>query len=364
MAVLYSSFSSHIRRTRSSGIGVAFSRRHLLAGALLAAPIVASCGLTERDGAGKGHETQPKAAAALPGRILYVADSDIWVWERGQSRRLTNDRVSRQPVWSPDGKRIAHIKIHTSSSELWVMDTDGANSRMLTHNFSTILQKNNWAFRPAWWPDSSRLLYLSDETTKDLMVWQMDPQSKQRRLFVSVPDGEGGLDMPSISPDGKRLLAISYRTASVKPQVFTFGLPSGPWRQLTEHPEGVYDPVWSPDGTKIAYTARERGRHDLWVMNADGSQQQQLTDSGTCRAPCWSPDGQHVAFISASAGTFDIWQVPMPTPAAAAAPPASAAPRQGANAGAGVADAAPKFVPAPVTRGLSIDPLSGLSWSR
>jgi TolB protein len=336
-----------------------FSRRRALSAgaAALALPLAVSCDTSVTSvPVGEGHTTAHKAEiGALSGKLLFVSDADMWLWERGQAHRLVNDRVSRQPVWSPDGKRIAHIKVHVSSAELWVMDADGANSRMLTSNFSTVLQKNNWAFRPAWWPDGSRLLYLSDETTKDLMVWQVDPQTKQRRPFLTVPDGEGGLDMPGISPDARRLMAISFRTPGAKAQVFSYTLPNGPWRQLTEHPEGAYDPAWSPDGSRVAYVVRNKGKHDLWVMNADGTGAHPLTNSGSSRAPCWAPDGQHLAFISGETGHFDLWLLSVAAPSPAPA-------TSGSSGGPAVSPGLPTAIP--LTRGASLDPVSGLSWTR
>ena len=57
------------------------------------------------------------------------------------------------------------------------------------------------------------------------------------------------------------------------------------------------DPSWSPDGTRIAFS-----RHsEIWVMNADGTNQTKLLDSDQC--PRWSPDGTKIAFE----GNGDIW---------------------------------------------------------
>jgi TolB protein len=292
--------------------------------------------------------------AAPPGRLLFVGDANIWLWEKGGVRRLTGDRLSRQPAWSPDGKRIAHVKIDTSSSEVWVMDADGANSRQLTQNtHERVLARNNWAFRPVWWPDGSRLLYLSDETTRDLMLWQIGLDGKNRRPFLTIPDLEGGMDMPSLSPDGRRIAVVLYRGPGVRSQVWTYTFATRQWQQLTETPEGAYDPAWSPDGTRIAYTVRSKGRHDIWLMDADGLNAQPVTDSGACRAPCWSPDGQYLAYISAEGGSFDLWVLPAPAPAAASA------------AQAGQAGSPPARREArPLTKGAQLDAVSGLSWAR
>jgi TolB protein len=280
------------------------------------------------------------------------------VWEKGRARQLTGDRISRQPSWSPDGKRIAHVKIDVNSSEIWVMDADGSNSRQLTHSYDPILTKNNWVFRPVWWPDASRLLFVTEEGTNDLMVWQIGLDGKNRRPFLTVPDGDGGLDMPAISPDGKRLALISYRGPALRSQVWTYGLSNGPWRQLTETSEGAYDPAWSPDGTRIAYAVRNAGKHDLWVMDADGGNQRQLTTAGGCRAPCWSPDGQQLAYLAVDGNAFDLWAMPAPAKAVEAA----------AGSVAPIASpAANPTNPAPavrLTRGAQIDAVSGLSWTK
>jgi Tol biopolymer transport system component len=60
-------------------------------------------------------------------------------------------------------------------------------------------------------------------------------------------------------------------------------------------------PAWSPDGTRIAFMGGPDGptEYDIWVMNADGSNPVQLTDSpGPDWWPAWSPDGTRIAFAS------------------------------------------------------------------
>jgi TolB protein len=312
-------------------------------------------------GADGNQRSSPPEAPPLPGRLLYVGGADLWLWEGGTARRLTGDRVSRQPAWSPDGRWIAHVKIDVSSSDLWVMDDQSANGRQLTENFSRERTKNNWAFRPVWWPDGSRVLYLSDETTYDLMLWHVGADGKGRRALLTVPDREGGIDGPSVSPDGKRLAAVTFRHPNGRPQVSSFAFPGGPWRPLTDAPEGAYDPAWSPDGSRLAYVVRQGGRHDVWLMDAAGpvgAGAGPVTASGAARAPCWSPDGKWLAFVSGEGGAFEVWVVavppaPAPTPAVTGAAAATAVPAE-----------PPALPPArPLTRGAAVDPQSGLSWT-
>ena len=58
-----------------------------------------------------------------------------------------------------------------------------------------------------------------------------------------------------------------------------------------------YEGVWSPDGTRIAFTSERDGNREIYVMNADGSQQTNLTmDPGVDFSPAWSADGAKIAF--------------------------------------------------------------------
>ena len=74
--------------------------------------------------------------------------------------------------------------------------------------------------------------------------------------------------------------------------------------QITSGPANDTDPAWSADGTKIAFTRD----NDVYVMGSDGSGITQLTtDPGEDTDPAWSPDGAHIAFISDRLSGRDVW---------------------------------------------------------
>jgi len=67
--------------------------------------------------------------------------------------------------------------------------------------------------------------------------------------------------------------------------------------RLTTHPASDFDPTWSPDGTQIAFRSQRDGNDEIYVMNADGTCQRNLTnDSVNDWSPAWSPDGTRIAF--------------------------------------------------------------------
>ena len=72
----------------------------------------------------------------------------------------------------------------------------------------------------------------------------------------------------------------------------------GAIRRLTDHSANYRSPSWSPDGQHIVFDSNRRGKADIYVMGADGSNPRRLTDHPDWAAyPSWSPDGQHIAFI-------------------------------------------------------------------
>ena len=70
------------------------------------------------------------------------------------------------------------------------------------------------------------------------------------------------------------------------------------------------EPVWSPDGTRIAFESFREGNGDIYVMNADGSGLTRLTsDPALDSSPSWSPDGTRIAFESSREGNINIYVI-------------------------------------------------------
>jgi Tol biopolymer transport system component len=114
------------------------------------------------------------------------------------------------------------------------------------------------------------------------------PGTNGRIAFTSTRDGNA--ELYSVAPDGTSLRRLT-------------------WTSATEQ-----FPAWSSDGIKIAYESAKPGGHfRIWVMNADGSAQTQITsttlDNVDDSAPVWSPDGSEIAFGSTRSGTWNIWVI-------------------------------------------------------
>lgn len=110
------------------------------------------------------------------------------------------------------------------------------------------------------------------------------------------------------SPDAASLIAFTGYTDS-RTDVHAVAPDGSRLRRITDDPDDDFFPVWSPDGSRVAFVSR-RGPHsgylglaaenrdEIWVMNADGTAQTRVTDRvGMDALPAWSPDGQTIAFV-------------------------------------------------------------------
>ena len=67
---------------------------------------------------------------------------------------------------------------------------------------------------------------------------------------------------------------------------------------------------WSPDGRRIAFVSERDGQSEIYVMNADGTDQRRLTfNLGAVRSPRWSPDGKFILFASDLLGDYDLFVI-------------------------------------------------------
>lgn len=112
------------------------------------------------------------------------------------------------------------------------------------------------------------------------------------RLTFSV-DGDSD---PSFSPDGTKIVFSSYRTLSH--EIFVMNADGSNVMQLTAHySQTPPTPVFSPDGTKIAFMSRRSGDSEIMLMNADGTNEVNLTNEpGSDTRPEFSPDGSKIAY--------------------------------------------------------------------
>jgi TolB protein len=121
--------------------------------------------------------------------------------------------------------------------------------------------------------------------------------------YISLDSFAVGNPVKSNDLGNTRIVYVVYEKE--QPSIFTMKPDGSNKSRLT----GGDAPCWSPDGTKIAFSAKKNGNTDVYFMNADGSGITRLTtnpaDDG---GPSWSPDGSMIAFESERSGSSQVWR--------------------------------------------------------
>ncbi|MBS0483066.1 MAG: Tol-Pal system protein TolB [Proteobacteria bacterium] len=168
---------------------------------------------------------------------------------------------------------------------LAIMDSDGANHVYLTTGQAT-------ALTPRYSPDYGSILYLSYYNGQP-RIYIFDLASKTQRLLLTA---RNPLFAPRWSPDGKWVL-YSMATAGNTDIYKVPAAGGGTAVKLTDSPGIDIGGSFSPDGSKIVFESDRSGSQQVYVMNADGSNQHRISFfGGRSATPEWSPRGDQIAF--------------------------------------------------------------------
>lgn len=129
-------------------------------------------------------------------------------------------------------------------------------------------------------------------------IFTMNADSSERMQITNVKDGFEG--SPDWSPDGSRIVFTSQRDSDPEQvrEIYVMNADGSDQTRLTFDGSFAAGPSWSPDGTKIAYSKVETGAAQIWVMNAAGTGQTNVSNTKAAfdYDPSWSPDGSRIAF--------------------------------------------------------------------
>ncbi|HEX8474945.1 MAG TPA: DUF4214 domain-containing protein [Pyrinomonadaceae bacterium] len=118
--------------------------------------------------------------------------------------------------------------------------------------------------------------------------------------------------IPVWSPDGTRI-AFATRSPGVAADVYVMNADGSNVQRLTDNPADDFAFDWSPDGTRLVFISRRNGNSEIYTMNADGSNQTRLTNTPLDEfAPNWSPDGARLVFyrpIAPGANQAEIYTI-------------------------------------------------------
>jgi len=227
---------------------------------------------------------------------------------------LSQSTQGSQPALKFNGKIAFSSDQNSVALDIFSINPDGSNRARLTNDIRPVPSQfgGTFDFSPAWSPDGTKLAFVSERDGARYQIYSMNADGSDVRKISdsTINDSE-----PAWSPDGSKIaftrgggciILLNARKGAVanqnddpcQPFVYTMNVDGSNRINLSQTPGS--GPVWSPDGSKIAFSSYNTNfNSDIFIMNADGSNPQQLTNTAAHEnVSSWSPDGTRLAFTS------------------------------------------------------------------
>jgi TolB protein len=181
-----------------------------------------------------------------------------------------------QPVFSPDGTRIAFVSNRDGNSEIYVMNVDGSGMRRLTNHPAADAV-------PTWSPTGAQIAFTSDRGgTPQIYITSSSDQSTPRKI-----SSESWADRATWAPAPYNEIAFAARSGAGY-DIKVFDLNTGETRALTFGEGSNESPAYSPNGRHIAFMSTRKGNSQIFTMTRDGRDVRQITTTGANTSPAWS----------------------------------------------------------------------------
>lgn len=199
--------------------------------------------------------------------------------------------------------QVAFASSRTGLPQLFLAD-------LALNSVTQITNMPNGACQPSWSPDGLRLVFISpckgmDDVYFNASLYIINADGTG---LVQIAPGSGGDFDPAWSPNGESILFTSLRSGQM--EIFSVNLDDlSTFTQITKGAQRVESryPDWSHEGSQIVYAVKRFGVYQIWIMNADGTEPQQIIRSGlayTDYLPVWSPSGDLIIFNQRCATAF------------------------------------------------------------
>jgi serine/threonine protein kinase len=205
--------------------------------------------------------------------------------------------------------QIAFASARSGVPQIYLMNADGTGLQLIT-------SMDNGACQPSWSPDGSKLVFISpcrargeffENTYNDSSLYMINADGTDQKTLTTIPGSDFD---PAWSPDGTRIAFTSVRDG--RKEIYVLAVDSGVVTRLTNSTGDIENstPAWSPFSNQIAYTVKRFGAYQVWVMSDKGESNVQIARSGQQLwdyLPVWGPDGETILFNQRNLGPGRPW---------------------------------------------------------
>ena len=256
---------------------------------------------------------------------LYLFDFDTYKLEEIQIRGI---RLFSALIFSNDGSKIVYAPSYENHKNLYIYNRETGENTLIVSYEGQEAYLDGWNPPYSWSPDDKKIAFVSSQDGNS----EINVVTLEDNNITNISNNEAADETPDWSPYGEKIAFLSDRSGSL--HIYIMNSDGSQPRRITPlgFPEVedskwalyVREPTWSPDGKKLAFIAANKNDElDLFVIDSDGNNLTQLTQSNDEfsfsfeNRVVWSPDSTKIAFSACvglpSIANYEIYTVDVDT---------------------------------------------------